>query len=163
LDLSSTKEHYVAILQFAKTFSKTERTKISLQTGIQFMDYIPDNSFIALVPKTLTNVDLKNNQIKTIIPYTFQHKIDSKLLERPFPTWIIVNETDILVLVDILKNVSKQQAKNLFENNGATLVEWKNDRAILKINKNDVEKIASMPIVKIIQSTSSPWKKENLM
>lgn len=151
------------IIQFNKSTSLEEREIIQNQTGIQFFDYLPKWAFLAVVPKNISINNLSNHSIRAIVPFDASYKIDKKLVERPFPNWIVKQNGNIEILVDIFSTINQTKSLELFAKNNIQFIGWKNSHtAILELNENDIQKVASLPWIKYLQPTSAPTELENL-
>jgi len=151
------------IIQFDKATSLNERKLIESETGIQFFDYFPKWAFLATIPKNISKSALENRSIRAILPMQSTAKIDKKLIEKPFPNWIVKQNGAIEILVDLYSTISQNEAINSFAQKNIQFINWKNKHtAIVQINENKLNELATLPWVKYLQPISAPTELENL-
>ncbi|MBL7767187.1 MAG: S8 family serine peptidase [Chitinophagaceae bacterium] len=152
-----------AILQFNKSTSSQERAQITEATGIQFFEYIPRWAFIAAIPKNLQISTLGQYQIKSVSPYRAEYKMAKKIIERPFPDYMVKGNGRIELYADLHTMVSQDDAVKFIAQGGYQFISWKNAHtAILQLQEADIAKLAAEPWIKYLQPLSAPAVLENL-
>jgi len=151
------------LVQFAASTSTAQRNQMSLETGIQFLDYFPTWTFLAAIPDGYNVRDLVIYNVRSVLPYEATYKIAPKLLQRPLPVWMVKGNDKIEVLVEIQPTITKLQAIGLFAETQIDVARWNTDvRAIISISENDIQTVAALPWVKYMQAPSAPAVVENL-
>lgn len=150
------------IIQFNETPSSDERAIIESATGIQFLNYIPEAAFAAVVPSGFNVNTLSSYNVRAVMPYSANYKLSPKLLEKPYPSWM-TNGNTITVLLDFHQNISQSQAASLLLNTSASFQSWKNTRtAIISTTEADLATLVTYPWVRYIHMISAPTVVENL-
>lgn len=150
------------IIQFSQSISKTEREKITTQTGIHFMDYIPRWAFIVAVPSNINTANLTNFNIATILPYLPSYKMANQLIDRPLPYWIQREDGKIEVLIYTFETIPQKTIETQLQKNNYQLVEWQdNTTAKIIITEKQLENITQNTWIKYVLATDAPAQLEN--
>jgi hypothetical protein len=152
------------ILQFAGATSLQQRQKMSLETGIQFFDYIPDHAFLVSIPYTYDVRNLKTTYaVRVLLPYSYECKIAPALMQRPLPSWIEKGNTLIELWIETQDAITQSDVLASLQNAGFTFLSWKNAHtAKVNIPETAIEQIAKQPWVKYVHVPSAPAVLENL-
>lgn len=151
------------IIQFSRSTSLKEREEIEQETGIKFFDYMPKWAFLAVVPKNISINNLAKYSIKSIVPFEAKNKIATKLIERPLPNWIVKQNGNIEILVDVFPTVNHSKVVSLLNEKNILVLRWKNNHTVIvQLKETDLNTVATFPWVKFLQPTSAPTEYENL-
>jgi hypothetical protein len=152
------------IIQFSEATSPLDREKVSVETGIQFFDYIPQQAFLASIPNTSLQINFSEYKIRSVIPYLGVYKIHPILLEKPIKSWMQHAGGKISILLESYSTLSKSDILENLGKNNIAVVKWKSDfQCEVLIAENSLSQIANLPWVKYLQAPSAPIQYENLV
>ena len=92
-------------MQFSEIPSETEKN-ILVENGIQFLEYIPYNTYLVSVSSNFTAIDkLKEYNVVSLQRILPKQKIDPKLQNGKCPEWAS-NKNMVSIKVLLYKNIS---------------------------------------------------------
>jgi len=93
---------YHRILQFYQIPTNREKAELE-DLGIEFLDYLPNKAYLAALPISLNKSDLKNKNIRSIIPMEPLMKKDKSLVDLNLSHTSVQGE-NVNVLLRFFKN-----------------------------------------------------------
>ena len=84
------------------------------ESGVEFLEYIPKNTFVVSLPKNTNTSELAIYGVNAISLIKRKHKIDPKIQNYSFPECAI-NNGKLLVKVLLYKNTNLSIAQELFK------------------------------------------------
>ncbi len=156
------KEQLYAILQFKELPTLALQAKIK-QAEITLLDYLPNKTYTASLPVSITVAQLKAMNVRAILPMQAAWKLSEHLVGGDFPEEVVVNE-EVELLVMLQKNETKAQVEKELSIYGTILNPRHNLRTeqivYLKITakKEQLLRLAALPFVAYIQLKPSEPK-----
>lgn len=149
------------IIQFDHATSLLERQKISEATGIQFFDYQPRWAFLASIPLNCAINKLDKYGIRAVVPYAGEVKLNPKLNNRPFPTWMQKgNKVEVYMLT--MDGIPQSKIETLCKLNQVEFISWKNSyTAIVQVTEAQLTNLGQLAWVKYVMQTSAPTVLDN--
>ena len=96
---------YYRYIQFHQL--PTQRDRETIETlGIELLDYVPKNTYIASVLAGFNWQDVDGFQIRSIAPIPAFHKIDPRMEEKPLPGWATEKAGFIKADITFQKNIT---------------------------------------------------------
>ena len=98
-------ERLYGLLQFNEIPDQATHAKLRL-SDIQLLDYLPQNTYLASLPQSISEDVLGLYRIQTILPVQANWKLSKTLENGSFPTEIVKgNKIDLLILIQ--KDINK--------------------------------------------------------
>lgn len=145
------------LLQFRNNPTSAERTALK-NAGVELLQYIPHNIFVAIVTSPLNAKQLKNNSAVSIIELQPEQKIDAALLSR-------LNSTSpIEVMVALFDKTPFEPAEVLLNEEGFSITQSdlkKYGVIQVSIPAGKLWQLASLPFVQTIEAVPPPMQDLN--
>ena len=141
----------------------TDKIKSNIERyGIQFLEYIPKNTFVVSIPKNTNTAVLAKQGVTAVSLIKGEHKIDPKIQNNTFPDWAL-NNGKLSVKVLLYKNADISSVQEVFRlsNYQIDAVNIFGTSFILTINPSDLEYLSSTNEVWYIEPIDPPSEKEN--
>lgn len=131
--------------------------------GIEFLEYIPNNVYLAAIPTAFNFSTWSALGIRSLQPVGLGQKLDQRLEERPLPVWAMIGSQQVRVFVQLYPNISAAQAHKALMDAGYTIIEVDNfsKTLITRVNLNDLEALAKMPFIRYVDLPSQPGVPES--
>lgn len=142
------------ILQFEQIPSEVQRKKLSA-SGIELLDYIPNNAFSVSVRGSLDAAVLESVNTRSIIELKPEYKMDPGLVRGILPPGSVKVAGTVDVWVSFYKSLSYEMiAAQLTENNFIVNNSRLKDYKIvgLRVNADQLKQVAALPFVEYIQA-----------
>lgn len=154
-------KHFYKYIQFY-SIPKQDEIKTLDQRGIQLLNYIPSNTYIASFSSKVTSKDLKGLNIKSIQDIDLKNKMDEKVWLENYPEWAIKGDIVELV-IKTYSDIDFHEFKNeLLENGVRYSDELVASKAVIgKINRLKVKDLAAQPFVQYIEAIQDFGKPES--
>jgi len=143
-----------AIIQFEKIPSIEEKKQLQ-QSGIELLDYIPNNAYTVTITGSLNPSLLANLKVRSIIEPAPMQKMQPELAKGIFPSWAIKVAGTIDVWMSFPKTFSFEEIDKELKNKNFDIVSslYKNYRiVVLRIPIQRLNELASLPYVEYIES-----------
>lgn len=151
------------VIQFEHIPTVQERADL-LQSGIELLDYIPNNAYTATIKGSL-NVSLLNSlKARSIIELKPEQKMLPSLAANQFPSWAVRLPGTVDVWITFPKTFSYETVARELKSKNFDIIseEYKNYRVIgLRISQRKVKELASLPFVEYVQSAPAEDKPLN--
>ena len=141
----------------------TNKTKNNIERfGIQFLEYIPNKTYIVSIPKNTNTTLLSKYGVTAVSIIKGEHKIDPKIQNNTFPDWAFNNgKLSIKVLLYKNTNISSVQEFFRLSNYQIDEVNIFGKSITLTINPSDLDYLANINEVWYIEPIDPPSEKEN--
>jgi hypothetical protein len=143
----------LVIIQF-ETVPTSEQKKQLAQSGIELLDYIPNNAFTATLTNTADLVLLQRMNARAILEPTPRQKMQGKLAQGIFPPHAIKVQNAIDLWISFPKSFSFEEVVSEFNKNNVEVIStvYKNYRIIaIRISQQRLDEIAALPIIDFVQ------------
>ncbi len=141
----------------------TDNVKVSIeQYGIQFLEYIPQNTFLVSIPKNTNTAVLAEHGVTAVSKIKGEHKIDPKIQNSTFPDWALKNGK-LSVKVLLYKNADLSGVQEFFRLSNYQIdnINIFGMTITLTVNPSDLDYLASTNAVWYIEPIDPPALKEN--
>ena len=154
--------NYYRFIQFSDIPSE-EQKEILVEDGINFLEYIPYNTYVVSVPTNFSDIEKLREfgaiSLQSILP---EKKIDPKLQNGKCPEWALdKNMASIKVLfykninIDVILNDFTQKQYMIIETN------FTNQYIVLNIALDKINEVSELPYVGFIEPIDPPSFPEN--
>lgn len=151
------------VIQFFQIPSQQQKLRME-QAGVQFLEYIPNNAYIASVaPKTSLIPFI--NSIRSIFKMPLDSKLDKYCNANKFPEWAINKEGKVQLMVSYANNISTQQLKHVLSDfiNETTFIMELGHIIRLDLTPTDIKLLAAKPFINYIETfNDKPVKEETV-
>ena len=141
----------------------TDKVKSNIERyGIQFLEYIPKNTFVVSIPKNTNTTVLAQHGVTAVSLIQGEHKIDPKIQNNTYPDWAL-NNGKLSVKVLLYKNADISGVQEFFRLSNYQIdnVNIFGMSITLTINPFDLDYLASTNEVWYIEPIDPPSEKEN--
>jgi len=137
---------YYRVIQFLEIPNAEAHQEIT-NKGIELIGYYPRLAYLAAIPRSLAIEELRNLNIRSILPLDLSFKIDPRLQEE-LPEWA-VSRDQVKVLLKYHENISYVQAVKKMELAGLPIVKSNgiNNFFESRVTSENLEQVASLPFV----------------
>jgi len=141
----------------------TNKTKNNIERfGIQFLEYIPNKTYIVSIPKNTNTSLLSKYGVTAVSIIKGEHKIDPKIQNNTFPVWAFNNgKLSIKVLLYKNADISGMQEFFRLSNYQIEAVNIFGMSITLTINPSDLDYLANTNEIWYIEPIDPPSEKEN--
>jgi len=155
------KGKFYRFIQFFQLPTSAEMKQMEA-LGVEFLEYIPNNVYLAAIPTTFNFSSWSSLGIRSIEPLRLAQKLDQRLEERPFPVWAMVG-SELRAQVSIYKNADYHASVAALLKMGFTIVESDDYSKIvhIKLNSNLLERVAMLPYIRYVDLPANPGKPES--
>lgn len=143
--------YYYRILQFNTLPTNQQKQAIEL-SGVQFLGYIPFNSFFVAVPITYQLQQLSVYNVRTILPIDVNSKLSLRLREDDIPAYA-KKGGDVDLIIQYYKNLNYATvSEELLSKNCSVLGHQDGNQLItIRTSENNWQSIAALPFIKFMQ------------
>ncbi len=136
-------------------------TKFS-QNGIQLLEYVPDNTYLAAIPSNISKNNLASLGVFSIIDFDNKYKSSKRLDKRDFPDWAY-NGPLLNLSVRTFTTFSFEKSVALLERFGAkvTLKIPHTSMMNIEVSEKKLAALISLPFVRFVDLISEPGKAES--
>lgn len=141
------------VIQFEHIPTLQERAML-LQSGIELLDYIPNNAYTASIKGSLNVAVLNAVKARSIIDLKPEQKMLPALANKRFPSWAIRLPGTIDVWVSFPKSFSYETVVSELKSKNFDIIsdDYKNYRVIcLRISQQKINEVASLPFIEYVQ------------
>src|SRR5688572_30289216 len=144
------------VLQF-NSIPSTASRKLLSDNGIELLDYIGSNAYIATVTGNLKLQLLKNAGSKSFVNLSPQHKIEPALAKGILPSHAVKIPGTVDVWISLAQTFSLAEAEQFFSERNIEIVDrtWAAFGQItIRLSQSRIEELASFPLIQYIQPVS---------
>jgi len=141
------------IIQFERIPTETEHKQLQ-QSGIELLDYVPNNAYTATVTGSLNTVLLEQVKARAIVTLTPEQKMQPSLAAGNYPAWAVKSGGTVDVLISFPKTfsgdeVTKEIRQRNFDIVSTDLVAYR--IMGLRVAQNRVAELAGLACVEFVQ------------
>ncbi len=153
--------NYYRLVQF-ESIPKLESLERMQNIGLQFLEYIPQNTYLVAVPSGFNWNDLKPEGLLRVHHLTAELKIDKRLKQRPIPAWA-TNGDNIRILLEFQRNISGAQFLNASKNLEIIVLDDFShvNKFLVEIPVASIDAIAHLAFVRFLDLESEPGEPES--
>ncbi|HKB43782.1 MAG TPA: S8 family serine peptidase [Chitinophagaceae bacterium] len=143
-----------AVIQFEKIPTSEERKELQ-NSGIELLDYIPNNAYTVTITGPLNTTILIQLKTRAIVELTAEQKMQPELAKGNFPTWAIKVGGTIDVWASFPKSFSYETVNTELRNRNFDIVSsgYKDYRIItLRIPIQRLNELASLPFIEYVEA-----------
>jgi hypothetical protein len=154
--------HFHVVLQFDQLPTATQRQAMTV-AGIKLLDYLPDNSYFALLPENLAG-ELSRFGVRSVAELGARHKVEPSILAGNFPSHAVrpgrMLEVEVLLVSDYWFADFSAKFIPLRVELVSESPQFRTVR--LRIPQGQLATLAEMPFVQWIEAVAPPNQTENL-
>ena len=155
-------EHIYRIIQFYTIPTSSEKKRIT-EKGIKLLGYLPNKAFYARIPNSISNADLRQLNIRSILVLQDHHKMSTELTAEKFPKWAIRGD-DVLLNVSYFSQEDKSkllnslaQEKSIIQGGGLVMDDVEKINMItIQYSKSKIKDLVKNPFVQWVELVPSP-------
>ena len=136
-----------------------ERNQI-FNLGVNFLEYIPNNTYVVSIDDRCVFSDLNRYNIKALLPIEAKHKLDPKIQNNQFPTWAF-KDGNLSIKVLFYKDIKISSSIELFKSKGYKIDNSTFNSISITLKSSELNLIANMQSVWYIEPIDPPAKSEN--
>ncbi|RYE21477.1 MAG: hypothetical protein EOP51_15540 [Sphingobacteriales bacterium] len=150
------------VIQFAAI--PKEKEKIALkQSGIEILDYLPQNAFLAVVSANADLSVLEGKAARAVFQMLPQHKTMPSMYQMQFPAHAVKAAGTVDVVITTYEKLSGVQVAASFANINAQVLEtvtaFKN--FTLRVPQDKIRTLLALPFISWVEAVEPPNKSEN--
>lgn len=150
-------------LQFERMPTASQKAEISA-LGVALLEYIPNKTYIASLPLGFNRASLTNKGIRSVHEILPNDKINTKLLERPLPDYMVEGEY-IRTEVTLHKNINLTEAVAHTQGQLASSIVVESTPGkrslVVLILSDKIQDLAAIPCIQHIGLPPAPEKAES--
>ncbi|NNC95023.1 MAG: S8 family serine peptidase [Chitinophagales bacterium] len=148
---------YFKVVHFDKIPLQSEKERMQA-LGMEFLDYIPNNAFIIAFPENFDKTLLTSYNIKAVIDLSNDMKQDYYLLNEDYPEWALVGKGQILITIQLHKNVNSELAVSLLSKYNFYINSRQDNGKVIHalVNIDQLKAIIAEPFVKYAEVIAPP-------
>lgn len=150
---SRTNGKALAVIQFEQIPSPSERLQLK-QSGIELLDYIPNNAYTALITGSINLLSLTNLKARSIFELTAQQKMQPELAAGNFPAHAVKVAGTVDVWISfpsgfLFEEIKQQLIQRNIDLIGSRLKEYR--ILEVRIASGRLDELALLPFVEYVQ------------
>ena len=141
------------VIQFDHIPTSEERFQLS-QSGIELLDYIPNNAYTATIRGNLNAAVLTRVKARSVIELKPEQKMFPSLAQKQFPSWAVKVANTVDVVISFPKTFSYEEVSNELKAKNFYIVSevFKDYRIItVRSSQQRLTELASYPFVEYVQ------------
>jgi hypothetical protein len=153
--------HFYRLIQFYHIPDARQKADIEA-AGIQLLDYVPHNTYIAALPTALSGTSLEALNVRGILPIPYGWKMDDRLFMEPLPAYAVARN-QIELIVKYYGDLDAETVLRYCENDKIKVVRQNGQNNFLRVRvpKNRVEAIAQLPYIAYVDLVPDPGQPED--
>ncbi|MBK5271316.1 MAG: peptidase S8/S53 subtilisin kexin sedolisin, partial [Bacteroidia bacterium] len=143
-----------AVIQFEAIPTIEERNQLQ-RSGIELLDYIPNNAYTATITGSLDATVLSELKARAIVELTPEQKMQPDLAKGIFPKWSVKTVGTVDVWISFPKTFSYEMVSDELRNKNIDIISatYKNNRVIaLRIATQRLGELASLPFIEYVEA-----------
>ncbi|MES1214365.1 MAG: S8 family serine peptidase [Bacteroidota bacterium] len=147
-------EKTFAVIQFEKIPTIDERKQLQ-QSGIELLDYIPNNAYTVTITGSLNTTILTQLKARAVIELTAEQKIQPELAQRIFPPWASRTTGTVDVLIRFPKSFSYETVNEELRQRNFDIISnvFKSYRVVsLRIASPRLNELALLPFIEYVEA-----------
>lgn len=154
---------YYRVVQFNVLPTNQEKT-ILKNSGLELLNYLPSNAYVAAISKNFNNADLLNFNIRAVYPLTAELKLNHYLYHKNYPEWAVVGKDRIKLNIAIQKDITTlDEVEGLLSSLGYEVYDRYDYSNLMRLECNiaNIDKLAALPFISFVETTDPPAEPEN--
>lgn len=142
----------------------TDDQKLAIdQAGIELLEYIPNYTYIASVPVSISASELTQLNIRSIETIDDIYKIGQRIQDEEYPDWATTKFGTVLLSIALFDNVEFEAAMAELENEGiqTTVLLDHVNMAFVEITPSKIQSLVEKPFVKYLDIIPDPGTPES--
>jgi hypothetical protein len=154
---------YYRMVQFYSIPAETQRKAIE-QTGLKLLHYLPRNTYFVSFPEGYDPSQLKNKNIRSILPVDAAYKLTPALASGNYPSWAIPAEGQLDLIVNYFSDIPALAARFALAEQKITILGSYDFsyKITVRIKASDLQKLASLPFISYIEPIDPPSEPEDI-
>lgn len=154
---------YFRILLLHKIPTQSEKDALS-QAGIELLDYLPKQAFIAAI-NTTADLSAHANIIQKSIVFKPEMKLSEMLMKNEFPHWALFGENEIEIQAKYFSNLSLESVSNELTKAGFLALSVQEDQQLfgLRLATNRLQELYELNCFQYFETPPPPGEPENLV
>ncbi len=153
---------YPLVVQFEKLPTEVQRKQIKA-SGIELIDYLPDNAFTALVPTQLSEKQKQELQIRAFVELPLNAKVTPELTSKFIPEYAKIGKDLVSVDISLLSAEGIDEVAEEIKKLHGTIKEKSNffQQISAYLPQSQLYNLAQSPWVQFISMAESPLEIHN--
>lgn len=149
-------QHY-CFIQFYSIPSQTERYLIE-STGIELLDFVPYNAYIAAIPKGYDLNLLNSYGIRHISKINPIHKMATNIISAPYSDWAVNADGSVSSVVRFYKNVNALEARTELTRQGYEIKSFDDNTNTISVDipEGKIFQFAAIPFIMYLEEAPHP-------
>ena len=150
--------YYLRLIQFYELPERNAKTKLR-NTGIRFLDYIPNKAFITAIPENFDWTKLAGANIRSVAAIQTKWKMGENLRNETYGDWALDgNHLDVTFTFPEMYNIKQLEIACI--EHGITILETSRYNPIVKaqIPIDEITRIAALPFIHFLEMKQAPPK-----
>jgi hypothetical protein len=154
--------HY-KLVQFDAVPNKNQLIAIK-NIGVQLLDYIPNNTYLAALPINLNANELLSFNVRTVVNLPFQAKQSDEVFRKAYPSHTFDKGGNIQLVLLCYKNVDMALAKSKLQSENFNVVKSLDDEKMITVSTtaSKIESLINLPFVNYIECLAPIGEPEDL-
>ena len=133
-----------------------------INSGLQLVEYVPDNIYLVAFPQNYSTSDLLNYDIRSVVPVDVEDKLDLRLIDRTWPDWANSEGGRVKVMIKSFPGI----APNIFLSKLSEELSYEKSGihfpfVFATLHPSEFERIASLPFVQFLDIGPDPGTPED--
>ncbi len=154
-------DRYYRLVQFYEMPSKEQKNKIKA-LDIVLLEYVPNKSYLASIPKSITFNQLQNLGLRALSPIKSEWKLEEKVALRNFDDYAITKD-QVRLTLSFFKDVSKDLIQKELRSQGASILYMSRHSSMVSIlvDPGKIDVLKDLPFVSYIEQARPPGTPED--
>ena len=154
-------DHFYRFIQFNALPDANER-KLIAANGIQLVEYIPNNVYLAIIPIDIDFSIWESLNIRGLMPVGYTFKTSQRIQDEDFPDWAVEGDHVLLSLRYFQNIPSERLTEELKERNIELIKSLDHGHiVVVKVLKAELPQLIETPFVRYVSFISEPGKAES--
>ncbi|XOV65862.1 MAG: S8 family serine peptidase [Fluviicola sp.] len=142
----------------------TDAEKIAIeQSGIELLEYIPNFTYIASLPSTISASELTQLNVRSVEEIDAIYKYGQRIQDEAYPEWAVTKFGTVMLSVALYDNVNFEQALATLEKEGVRINVplAHTNMAIVEIMPSDIPSLVNKSFMKYVDIAPDPGTPES--
>jgi len=139
-------------------FCEPKDKNIAGDLNIKLLNYIPDNTWFASIPREIVKDKIAISRIRWFGPIMPEDKISPSILQGVYPSYVLRDDNNVALEVSFFEDVDLKEASAVIENSGGKIIGSTpiSNKLTIEIAKDLISELAKNDIVRWIDILSPP-------
>lgn len=154
-------DRFYRYIQFYAIPSQKQRENIE-QLGIRLVEYIPQNVYVASIPLDIDFSEFQFMNVRSLIEIPALDKINLRLLDRPFPNWVLRGD-EIRLMVQYFPDIALDDVTTRLAGQNIRVHETMGHahKLIVQINPSQIDFLALQSFIRYLDFEGQPGDPES--